>query len=77
MGKVFIHLNYYVDLDDEDMVDHAMTALYEDVMNAVKYDEVHLWIDVEEAEGISEDNIPEFLRETALMLKEERDGDAE
>lgn len=63
LGKVHIDTKYVVDLDDQDMVDAAKDALYEDLMNAVKYDELHLWIKCSEDNEATPQDIPEFLVE--------------
>ncbi len=62
-GKVFIDLGYYVDLDDESMVNHAKECVYEDIMSAVKYDELFNWIRVEEDPTVKPVDIPDFLQE--------------
>ena len=46
-GKVKFCISYVVDLDNQDMVSEAMQCVFEDVMNAVKYDEVAANIKVE------------------------------
>lgn len=61
-GKVHIPTHYVVDLDDESMADEAKTCMFEDLMNAVKYDELANWIDVVEDSSLSEEDIPEFLK---------------
>jgi hypothetical protein len=63
LGKVKIQLEYVVDLDNQDMVDYAKIAIYEDVMNAIKYDEIHNYIEVIEDKTAKESDIPEFLIE--------------
>jgi len=63
LGKVQIGHSYVVDLDDKDMVDHAKDALYEDLMNAVKYDELPSNIEAVNAPDASEGDIPDFLTE--------------
>ena len=61
LGRVVLKIGYVVDLDNQEMVDHGKDCAYEDIMNAVKYDEVHNWIDVVPAPDASENDIPEFL----------------
>jgi len=61
LGKVYINASYIVDLDNRDMVEDAKLCLYEDLMNAVKYDELYLWIDVKSEDGLSQNDIPAFL----------------
>lgn len=64
LGKVKIELEYIVDLDNQDMVDQAKNALYEDLMNAAKYEELFDMIEVtDEDKTLKETDIPEFLRE--------------
>jgi len=62
LGKVYISAHYVVDLDDESMVDDAKISFYEDLMNAIKHDEIQHWIDVKEDSSLSAENIPEFLK---------------
>ena len=58
-------MEYVVDLDNEEMIDEAKNALYEDLMSAYKYDEIYNNIDVtEEDKSLKESDIPEFLLET-------------
>jgi hypothetical protein len=61
LGRVTYSVNYVVDLDNKDMVDEAKQCVFEDVMNAVKYDEVTNWINVEDAPDADPSDIPEFL----------------
>lgn len=61
MGMVKIELEYAVDLDDKDMVKAGIEAIYEDVMNAVKYDELENYIIVESNNNLDPELIPEFL----------------
>jgi hypothetical protein len=64
LGKVKIELEYIVDLDNQDMVDQAKNALYEDLMNAAKYEELFDMIEItDEDKTLKETDIPEFLRE--------------
>lgn len=66
LGKVVIDIGYVVDLDNEEMVDHAKEALLDDIFSAAKYNETHLWIETIEVnkKDYSEADIPEFLTET-------------
>lgn len=61
LGRVEFCCSYVVDLDDEAMVAEAQIAVYEDVHNAVKFDEVEAWIEVEEDPTADAADIPEFL----------------
>jgi hypothetical protein len=63
MGKVSIHLEYFVDLNNDDMVSYAKESLYEDVMSLIEHDEVFNAIDVEEDSKATYDDIPEFIKE--------------
>ena len=62
MGIVKITHEYVVDIEDKEMVDNAATSLYEDLMNAVKYNELGSWINVEEKPDADPNDIPEFLQ---------------
>lgn len=62
LGKVYIPTHYVVDLDDESMVGEAKECMLEDLMNAVKFDELPNWVQVVEDNSLSEANIPEFLK---------------
>jgi len=63
LGRVGIKLSYVVDLENADMVSEAIECVYEDMMNAIKYDELGSRIGViEENTPISEEDIPEFLK---------------
>jgi hypothetical protein len=64
MGKVCIHLEYFVDLNNDAMVQDAKECLYEDVMSLVKCDEIFDSIGVEEAPEATEKDIPSFLTES-------------
>ena len=63
LGRISIDLNYIVDMDNDDMVRHATEALYEDLMQGVKYGDIANWIRVSEDKDAKEDMIPEFLLE--------------
>ena len=68
--RVVVEMEYVVDADNEDMVEEAKSCLFDDLMNSVKYDELHHHIKVVEAPDATEDMIPDFLLET---LEEEED----
>lgn len=61
-GRIIVY-SYVVNLDDEEMVERAKTCAYEDIMNAVKYNEVGNLLSVVEDSTLKEEDIPEFLRE--------------
>ena len=63
LGKVCLDINYIVDMDNDEMVKHAIESLYEDLMQGVKYGNISDWIDVVEDKTATEDMIPEFLLE--------------
>jgi len=63
LGRVHITAEYVVDMNDERMVSQAKDALYDDVMNAVKYNELPQMIEVDKEDGLSVNDIPEFLLE--------------
>jgi len=61
LGRMFLDLGYVVDLDDEEMVENAKDCISEDVMSAVKYNEVTSLIHIVESPDADEGDIPEFL----------------
>lgn len=61
MGRVHVNGFYVVDLDDPDMIEHAKDALYEDLMNAIKYNQLYEWIEPVEDKTMVEEDICEFL----------------
>ena len=63
LGRICVDLNYVVDMDNDEMVRHATEALYEDLMQGVKYGDLTNWIRVSEDKDAKEDMIPEFLLE--------------
>lgn len=64
LGKVKIELEYVVDLDNDEMINDAKNAIYEDLMAAYKYDELFDAIHVtDEDKTLKEEDIPEFLKE--------------
>ena len=62
LGRVVVQ-SYVVDLDNEEMVDRAMTCTYEDIMNAVKYNEVGNMLSTVEIPDGDPADIPEFLKD--------------
>jgi hypothetical protein len=66
VGKVYISLSYTVDLDNPNMVDEAKDCLFEDITNAVKYNELAERITIEETPNESPKNIPDFLKESSI-----------
>jgi hypothetical protein len=63
LGRVVIDLGYVVDLDNQDMVDEAKDCFYEDISNAIKYNEIGGMMEVIDAPNANEGDIPEFLTE--------------
>jgi hypothetical protein len=63
LGRICVDLNYIVDMDNEEMVRHATEALYEDLMQGIKYGDLANWIRISEDKNAKEDMIPEFLLE--------------
>jgi len=67
LAKVKIEFQYVVDMDNDDMVNQAKNALYEDLMSAVKYNELFDYIHVtDEDKTLKLEDIPEFLTEEDL-----------
>jgi len=62
--RLIINLGYVVRAGDDEMIQHAKTAFYEDLMNMYKYDEIFDAIETVDAPGATETDIPEFLLET-------------
>jgi len=60
-GRVTFNVSYVVDLDNKDMIGDAKQCVFEDVMNAVKYDEVAALIKVAADPAAAQEDIPEFL----------------
>jgi hypothetical protein len=69
LGKVYISSEYVVNLDDESMVNEAKECMLEDLMNAVKFDELPNWIQVVEDNSLSETDIPDFLKDDGTEEK--------
>ncbi len=67
LGVIRISHEIVVDLENKDMVQHGKDALYEDLMNAVKYNELGSWIETEERKGLSKSDIPGFLLDAELL----------
>jgi hypothetical protein len=68
LGKVIIKLEYVVDLDSEHMIDQAKNAIYEDLMNAYRYNEIYHHIKVTEQDNnLEPSDIPRFLTEETYI----------
>jgi hypothetical protein len=63
IGRVYFCLEYFVDLNDKSMIEHAKDALWEDVTSIMKNQELYQCIGVEEAPESTYNDIPEFLKE--------------
>ena len=65
LGRVQITNGYVVDLDNENMVQEAKDALFEDFSNSIlKYPvEFDFLIEFKEESGLTEEDIPEFLKD--------------
>jgi hypothetical protein len=61
LKRIVFDVGYIVDGDDQAMVDHALDCIYEDIMNAAKYNELGDWISIITAPDATEEDIPEFL----------------
>ena len=61
LKKVVFDLGYVVDGTDQDMIDHAKQCIYEDIMSALKYNEVANYIELVDAPEASQHDIPDFL----------------
>jgi CO dehydrogenase/acetyl-CoA synthase alpha subunit len=72
--RVSIEASYLAYKDDQSMVDHAKAALYEDVMNAVKYNWIASWMSAADAPDADPSDIPGFLLETAAEDDEDEES---
>lgn len=63
LGRVEFKISYVIDLENEDMIDEAKQCVYEDIMNAMKYNEVAENIDVIDDPSAKVEDIAEFLLE--------------
>lgn len=63
IGRVSFCLEYFVDLNDNDMVEHAKDSLWDDIHSLVKYNEVYQCIKVDESPEHNYDDIADFLKE--------------
>ena len=69
LGRVCMDMGYVVDLDNQSMVDEARDCLYEDLMNAVKYDELGSNIKIVHDKTLKESDIPELLLEEEEIVE--------
>jgi len=61
LGRVEFNIGYVVDLDNEDMVEHAKQSVMDDIDSAQRHGCI---IGIEKEGDYSENDIPEFLLET-------------
>lgn len=61
LGRISFTTDYVVDLDNKDMVYHAMTAIQEDLFGVYKDDSIEDYIHIEEDSTLTADMIHEFL----------------
>lgn len=65
LGRVEFSVSYVVDLDNHDMVDHATDALFDDIWQMGKENDIERVIRVREADpSDTADDIPDFLHTT-------------
>jgi len=74
LGRIVVY-SYVVDLDNGEMVERAKTCAYEDIMNAVKYNEVGNLLSVVEDSTLHAEDIPEFLTDEEDMHFDEDEHD--
>jgi nitric oxide synthase oxygenase domain/subunit len=67
LGRVYLAHSYVIDLNDENMIEYATDALYEDIMSAIKYGEIQSWIEIKEDKTAKVSDIPEFLTEKETL----------
>ena len=60
LGRVVMAMSYVVDMDDPDMIQEAKDCLYEDICNAVKYNEMGNF-DIIPDKTLTTKDIPDFL----------------
>lgn len=62
LGKVYLDLQYIVDLEDENMVGYAKDAIVEDIMNTVRLNEIHIYLKTKPTPRATIDDIPYWLK---------------
>jgi hypothetical protein len=77
LGRVVFDLGYVVDLDDKEMVEEASTSIIEDIYAAMKYGELDQYIEVREDSTAREEQIAEFLLESAEDRRKESTNNGE
>ena len=64
LARLVIDLSYVVDVNDPNMIEHARAAIYEDVFNLIKTDELAEAITLQDVDSnLTEADIPDFLLE--------------
>jgi len=64
LSRLVIDLSYVVDVNDPDMIEHARSAIYEDLINLYKNDELAEAITLQDVDPtLTYADIPEFLLE--------------
>lgn len=61
LGRVYFNLSYVVDMNNQEMVEQAKETIYEDIMSALKYNEIDSYIDLKLDKKAKVKDIPEFL----------------
>lgn len=61
LGKISFTTDYVVDLDNEEMVAHAMAVIQEDLFSVYKDDSIEDYVHIEEDPTLTIDMIHEFL----------------
>ena len=67
LGRIEISYGYNVDLDDEEMVNDAKEALYDDLKTTHEWNEFEYYLSAEEDKKLGEGDIPSFLIENRDM----------
>jgi len=78
LGKVQIVLEYVVDLDDTEMADEARDCMWEDICDLVRTGdhedyENHVLLVEDEENELTDEDIPEFLRDSRILRRESVD----
>ena len=80
LGRVQINVGYVVNLDNQDMVDHAKQALVQDITDACiknTRESIDTWISIDNDSGrYREEDIQTILREDH-MNEDEEEGETE
>lgn len=71
LGRISFTTDYVVDLDNADMVAHAMSVIQEDLFGVYKDDSIEDYVHIEEDFTLTEEMIHEFLYEFHKVDEEE------